>query len=271
MTTMTLSTGARMRRWVKARDGWLANAIYRFATGLRTASMPAIPGVHLALYVLHRGVAGGWASLTRILWYTPLLQSRLERPASRLYCYSGMPLVLGPVSLRFGRSVRISGQTTISGRTASITRPRLTVGDNVDIGWQTTIAVGRRVDIGNNVRIAGRAFLAGYPGHPLDAAARAAGAPDSEDQVGDIVLEDDVWLATGVTVSAGVRIGRGTVVAAGSVVTRDLPPFVLAAGVPARVVRHLSAPPRGPRGEGGGASLICRGLSRGNNETRAPL
>ena len=44
----------------------------------------------------------------------------------------------------------------------------------------------------------------------------------------------------GVTVSAGVRIGRGTVVAAGSVVTADLPPLVLAAGVPARVIRSLA-------------------------------
>jgi acetyltransferase-like isoleucine patch superfamily enzyme len=113
------------------------------------------------------------------------------------------------------------------------------VGNNVDIGWQTTIAVGRSIEIGNNVRSAGRAFLAGYPGHPIDAAARATGAPDTEDQIGDIVLEDDVWLATGVTVSAGVRIGRGTIVAAGSVVTKDLPPGVLAAGVPARVVRQL--------------------------------
>ena len=63
--------------------------------------------------------------------------------------------------------------------------------------------------------------------------------PDTEDQVGDIVIENDVWLATGVTVLAGVRIGRGSIVAANSVVTRDLPPGVLAAGAPARVVRHL--------------------------------
>ena len=115
------------------------------------------------------------------------------------------------------------------------------VGSNVDIGWQTTIAVGRRVVLGDNVRIAGRALLAGYPGHPLDAAARAAGLPETDDQVGDIVLEDDVWLATGVTVSAGVRIGRGTVVAAGSVVTHDLPAGILAGGVPARMIRPLDA------------------------------
>jgi acetyltransferase-like isoleucine patch superfamily enzyme len=150
-----------------------------------------------------------------------------------------MPLVLGPVRISLGGDCRISGQTTISGRSAGPIAPELTVGRNCDIGWQTTIAVGRRIGIGDNVRIAGRALLAGYPGHPLDPVARAAGLPDTEDEIGDIVLEDDVWLATGVTVSAGVTIGKGTVVAAGSVVTRDLPAGVLAAGAPARVIRTI--------------------------------
>ena len=65
--------------------------------------------------------------------------------------------------------------------------------------------------------------------------------PELDSQCGDIVLEDDVWLATNVSVSAGVTIGRGTIVAAGSVVTKDLPAFVLAGGVPARVIRSLQA------------------------------
>jgi acetyltransferase-like isoleucine patch superfamily enzyme len=232
-----------LRQWVKARDNWFTDTLYRAVKGTGRASVPAIPGVHRLLYIVHRTVASASANATRIFWYTPLFQSRLERSARRLYVYSGMPMVLGPVRLKFGSNVRISGQTTISGRTAGCVVPRLIVGDNVDIGWQTTISVGRTISIGNNVRIAGRAFLAGYPGHPLDAAARAAGLPDTEDQIGDIVLEDDVWLATGVTVSAGVRIGRGTVVAAGSVVTSDLPSGVLAAGAPARVVRQLIAKP----------------------------
>jgi acetyltransferase-like isoleucine patch superfamily enzyme len=108
----------------------------------------------------------------------------------------------------------------------------------------TTIAVGRRINIGNNVRIAGRAMLLGYPGHPLDPVARASGQPDTDDQVGDIILEDDVWLASGVLVLPKVRIGQGTIVAAGSVVTKDLPPMALAGGTPARVLRYLEHPGR---------------------------
>lgn len=227
-----------VRQWVKRRDDPLADAAYRLAKGARHASLPVVPGLHRALYGLHAAVAGGWAYLTRALWYTPLFQSRLSRPAPGLFLYGGMPLVTGPVAMTLGRGCRVSGHVTISGRAGS-TNPRLEVGDNVDIGWQTTIAVGRRVRIGNNARIAGQAFLAGYPGHPMDAAARAAGLPDTEDQVGDIVLEDDVWLATGVMVMTGVTIGARTVVAAGSVVTKDLPPDVLAGGCPARIIRPI--------------------------------
>ncbi len=56
-----------------------------------------------------------------------------------------------------------------------------------------------------------------------------------------IVIGDGVWLALGVIVLPGVCIGKGVVVSAGSVVNRDLPPDTLCGGVPAKVIRHLSA------------------------------
>lgn len=53
---------------------------------------------------------------------------------------------------------------------------------------------------------------------------------------GDIVLEDDVWLGARVCVTDGVTIGRGAVIGAGAVVTKDIPPYAIAGGVPARVI-----------------------------------
>jgi acetyltransferase-like isoleucine patch superfamily enzyme len=52
-----------------------------------------------------------------------------------------------------------------------------------------------------------------------------------------IVIENDCWLGTGVKVLDGVRIGRGSVIGAGAVVTTDIPPYSIAVGVPARVVK----------------------------------
>jgi acetyltransferase-like isoleucine patch superfamily enzyme len=52
-----------------------------------------------------------------------------------------------------------------------------------------------------------------------------------------IVIENDCWLGTGVKVLDGVRIGRGSVIGAGAVVTTDIPPYSVAVGVPARVIK----------------------------------
>lgn len=55
-----------------------------------------------------------------------------------------------------------------------------------------------------------------------------------------IIIEDDCWLGHGVTVTVldGVNIGQGSVIGAGSVVTRDIPPYSVALGTPARVIKH---------------------------------
>jgi len=58
---------------------------------------------------------------------------------------------------------------------------------------------------------------------------------------GDIVVEDDVWLGANVCVMDGVTIGQGAVVGAGAVVTKDIPPYAVAVGAPAHVIRFRGA------------------------------
>ncbi len=55
---------------------------------------------------------------------------------------------------------------------------------------------------------------------------------------GDIILDDDVWVGYRATIMSGVHIGQGAVVAAGAVVTKDVPPYAIVGGVPAKVIKY---------------------------------
>ena len=55
---------------------------------------------------------------------------------------------------------------------------------------------------------------------------------------GPIIVEDDVWIGESAILMSGVRIGRGAVIGAGAVVTKDIPPYAIAVGVPATVIKY---------------------------------
>lgn len=228
-----------IRKWVKTNQSPQAKFIFSMAKCIRSFEIPAPNAVFGPIYFGYRFLTNAMSNFMRVFFWTPLFKSQLSDYGKRLYLYGGLPYISGSIEIKIGNDCRISGKTTMSGRSTSRTKPTLILGNNIDIGWQTTIAVGYKIVIEDNVRIAGQCFLAGYPGHPLEAKARALGKPEEDIQVGDIILEKDVWLATGVKVMPGVRIGNGTIVAAGSVVTRDLPSGVIAAGCPAKIVKKL--------------------------------
>ncbi len=55
---------------------------------------------------------------------------------------------------------------------------------------------------------------------------------------GNIIIEDDVWIGCRAIILSGVRIGQGAVIAAGAVVTKDIPPYAIVAGNPAKIIRY---------------------------------
>lgn len=55
---------------------------------------------------------------------------------------------------------------------------------------------------------------------------------------GPIIVEDDVWIGTRVIILSGIRIGQGAIIGAGSVVTKDVPPYAIVGGDPARVIKY---------------------------------
>ena len=59
---------------------------------------------------------------------------------------------------------------------------------------------------------------------------------------GDIIVDDDVWVGYKATILSGVHIGQGAVVAAGAVVTKDVPPYAIVGGVPAKIIKYRFSP-----------------------------
>jgi len=116
----------------------------------------------------------------------------------------------------------------------------ITLGDFVQFGPGCSVQCD--ISIGSKVLIARRVAFVGRDDHRIDVVGRAIWDSGRSDSF-KTVVEDDVWIGHGAIVVSGVRIGRGSVIAAGSVVTRDIPRYSIAAGVPAKVVRSRFTPP----------------------------
>lgn len=113
---------------------------------------------------------------------------------------------------------------------------RLIIGTNFgmtggSVVCDESITIGDRVWVGANSVISDTDF------HPLDPVVRQQRPLDGA--TAPIVIEDDVFIGMHVLILKGVRIGARSVIGAGSVVTGDIPPDVIAAGVPARVIKPL--------------------------------
>ena len=130
-----------------------------------------------------------------------------------------------PFSL--GRQSVIEDFSTIANAVGGII-----IGDRTRIGLGNTV-IGP-VLIGNDVNLAQNIVLSGLNHNYKDISQtiKAQGVSTST-----ICIEDDVWIGANSAVLAGVVIGRHSVIGAGSVVTRDIPPYSVALGNPAKVIR----------------------------------
>ncbi len=109
---------------------------------------------------------------------------------------------------------------------------KLTIGKNSRING-VHISVSHNIEIGNNVRIAPYSIIIDNDFHRID------DHFSDEGNRGPIVIEDDVWITMNCMVMKGVRIGKGAVIAAGAVVTKDVAPFTVVGGVPAKLIKKI--------------------------------
>jgi bifunctional N-acetylglucosamine-1-phosphate-uridyltransferase/glucosamine-1-phosphate-acetyltransferase GlmU-like protein len=109
----------------------------------------------------------------------------------------------------------------------------LKVGDGSNIGPYNYIGCSGYIEIGKNVMIGPRVgiFAENHMHDRTDIPMREQGVKREF-----VRIEDDVWIATNSVILAGVTIGHGSVIAAGSVVTKDVEPYAVMGGVPARCI-----------------------------------
>lgn len=111
----------------------------------------------------------------------------------------------------------------------------ITIGKGVFINYDCIILDCNRVTVGDRVLIAPKVQI--YTAtHPIDPAVRQ----EEWEYALPITIGDDAWIGGGAIVCPGVTIGEGSTIGAGSVVTRNIPPRVVAAGNPCRVIRELA-------------------------------
>lgn len=134
-------------------------------------------------------------------------------------------------TVRLGDRVRLLSDIVIETGSGG----EVLIGDDTYVHPQCQIsAYQEQIAIGNRVMLAANCAMFA---HNHGTALRQTMREQALQTKGPTVIGDDAWLGAGVTVLAGARIGRGAAIGAGSVVTKDIPDYAVAFGVPARIVR----------------------------------
>ena len=128
--------------------------------------------------------------------------------------------------------VKIGRSTSVHWRLVFFEPSGVSIGSNSVVGNDCFLDGRRGLKVGNNVNIGGHVQVFTLEHNPQ--------APDFGVQGGPVVISDRAYVATRSTILPGVTIGEGAVVAAGAVVTKDVEPFTIVGGVPARKIGDRS-------------------------------
>ena len=143
---------------------------------------------------------------------------------------------LSTQGMKFGNNVTVGSYALIrpSNLYGGSIGAGLKVGDNSNIGPYSYIGCSGYIEIGENVMISPRVSLYAE-NHNFQEVDRTM--KDQGVDIQSLVIEDDCWIAANSVILAGVKVGQGSVIAAGSVVTKNVAPYSVVAGNPAKLIR----------------------------------
>ena len=192
-----------------------------------------------------------WFALNHITSSLRLKLMGCKQQGKRTYMGKGAKIRKAS-SISLGDNVYLGSQSQIISEGG---KSFIRIGSNTDILRGTMLLThGGWISIGNNCSVNPYSILYGYGGLTIGNGVRIAAhtiiipqqhtfeicdIPIYEQSVSGIGIKigDDVWIGANCTVLDGVTIGKGSIIGAGSVVTRDVPEYSVAVGVPARVIR----------------------------------
>lgn len=119
--------------------------------------------------------------------------------------------------------------------------PHIRIGNNCSFGAYSQITACSKIVIGDNLLTGAYVIISdnNHGNFKIDDLKFGPRKRNLESK-GEVVIGNNVWLGDKVAVLSGVHIGDGVVVAANAVVTKDVPPYTLVAGVPARIIKRVS-------------------------------
>jgi acetyltransferase-like isoleucine patch superfamily enzyme len=116
--------------------------------------------------------------------------------------------------------------------------PELKIGDDVHIGRFAHIIACDKMKIGNGVVIAERVYISDNLHGFEDLDSPIMQQPLK--QPGPVIIEDEVWIGNGACILPNVTIGKHSIIGSNAVVTKDIPPYCVAAGVPAKIIKQYN-------------------------------
>jgi acetyltransferase-like isoleucine patch superfamily enzyme len=231
------ATQGRLRYYIAGQSTSLGAYLLEQALFFTLAWMPSLVG--LGLRALAYKLILKSKGLPAIESNVRIAQARNVTLGANVYLDYGVYLHACPQGIHIGDNVFVMHQTELHVYNfRDLPHSGIWIGDNCFIGEFTIVRGQGGVHIGDSVLVAPGAEILAV-NHLFGDVTQPVIAQGIEAK--GIVIEDGAWIGGGAVVLDGVRVGRGAVIGAGAVVTRDVPPFSVAVGSPARVVKQYDS------------------------------